>query len=62
VIAGEDKVWKPAAGRIEGGKLIVTSPEVPQPVAVRYAWAKYPEFNLGNAAGLPASPFRTDTW
>jgi hypothetical protein len=62
VIAGEDKVWKPAAGRIEGGKLIVSSPEVPNPVAARYAWAKFPEFNLENGAGLPASPFRTDRW
>jgi sialate O-acetylesterase len=40
--------------------VIVSSPEVRQPVAVRYGWARYPETNLINRAGLPASPFRTD--
>ena len=35
---------------------------VPDPVAVRYAWAANPAANLTNAAGLPASPFRTDNW
>ncbi len=62
VVAGEDKVWKPAAARIEGSKVIVSSAEVPQPVAARYAWKDNPVCNLYNAAGLPASPFRTDDW
>ena len=43
-------------------KVIVSSAEVPKPVAVRYAWQDWPECNLVNAAGLPASPFRTDEW
>ena len=43
-------------------KVIVSSPEVKQPVAVRYAWEANPTCNLYNGAGLPASPFRTDDW
>jgi sialate O-acetylesterase len=35
---------------------------VPDPAAARYAWADNPDCNLINAAGLPASPFRTDDW
>lgn len=61
-IAGEDRQWKPARAKIEGDKVIVSCPEVPRPVAVRYAWATDPECNLYNGAGLPASPFRTDDW
>jgi sialate O-acetylesterase len=60
VIAGADRQWKPAQARIEGDKVIIWSPEVPRPVAVRYAWVDNPDCNLYNAAGLPASPFRTD--
>ena len=60
VIAGADHQWKPAQARIEGNRVIVSSPDVPQPVAVRYAWADNPDCNLYTAAGLPASPFRTD--
>ncbi len=62
VIAGEDRQWKPASARIVDDKVIVSSPEVKQPVAVRYAWEADPICNLYNGAGLPASPFRTDTW
>jgi len=62
VIAGEDRQWKPAAARIDGEHVVVTSPEVPKPVAVRYAWENWPTCNLYNGAGLPASPFRTDDW
>ena len=62
-IAGADRrfVWANAA--IENGRVVVWSDLVPAPVAVRYAWADNPEgANLYNAAGLPASPFRTDDW
>lgn len=62
VIAGEDHQWKSAQARIEGDKVIVSSPDVKKPVAVRYAWATNPDCNLFNGAGLPASPFRTDDW
>ena len=47
---------------LDTSKVIVSSPEVSKPVAVRYAWQDWPECNLTNGAGLPASPFRTDTW
>jgi sialate O-acetylesterase len=39
---------------------VVSSPEVPEPEAVRYNWANNPRGNLYNKEGLPASPFRTD--
>jgi sialate O-acetylesterase len=40
----------------------VKSPDVPEPVAVRYAWSNTPDANLFNGAGLPAAPFRSDDW
>ncbi|HWL51063.1 MAG TPA: sialate O-acetylesterase [Chthoniobacteraceae bacterium] len=59
-ICGADRCFHWAQARIEGETVIVSSPEVPEPVAVRYAWADNPTCNLYNAAGLPAAPFRTD--
>ncbi|MES2595345.1 MAG: sialate O-acetylesterase [Verrucomicrobiota bacterium] len=61
-IAGADKVLRPAQARIEDKKVVISSPDVPKPVAVRYAWESGPEATLFNGAGLPASPFRTDDW
>ena len=61
-IAGEDKKFVWADAKMEGDHVIVSSAAVKSPVAVRYAWADNPECNLVNAAGLPASPFRTDKW
>ena len=61
-IAGADHQWKPAEAKIIGDKIVVTSPAVPQPLAVRYAWKDLPDPSLTNGAGLPASPFRTDNW
>ncbi|QQL45022.1 GDSL-type esterase/lipase family protein [Sulfuriroseicoccus oceanibius] len=61
-IAGRDKVWHPAAARVSNGYIEVASPEVRDPIAVRYGWANDPVCNLVNEAGLPASPFRTDDW
>ncbi len=61
-ITGADKVWHPAEARIDGDVVVVSSKDVPKPVAVRYGWAKDPECNLYNRADLPASPFRTDRW
>jgi sialate O-acetylesterase len=61
-LAGADKIFHPAQGRIEGETLLVSSPDVKDPVAVRYAWSNDPEANLFNGAGLPAAPFRSDTW
>jgi hypothetical protein len=61
-IAGADKKFHRATARIDGNTIMVSSPEVEAPVAVRYAWADSPECNLFNKEGLPASPFRTDDW
>ena len=61
VIAGADQKFVPATAQIDGHKVIVSSPAVSAPVAVRYAWMNFPaSCNLYNAAGLPAVPFRTD--
>jgi len=60
-IAGADNKFVPADARIDGDTVVVSSPTVSAPVAVRYAWDTYPaDANLFNAAGLPAAPFRTD--
>jgi len=62
-IAGADKKWFWADAVIEGNTVAVSSPEVKEPVAVRYAYQKNPDgANLYNREGLPASPFRTDNW
>jgi sialate O-acetylesterase len=61
-IAAADQQWKPAEAKIIGETVVVSSAEVAQPVAVRYAWKDWPDYSLANGAGLPASPFRTDAW
>src|SRR5690606_35960383 len=61
-IAGEDRRFVPATAVIEGETLKVSSPEVPEPVAVRYAWHNFPDARLRNGAGLPAAPFRSHEW
>jgi sialate O-acetylesterase len=62
IIAGADRIWRRADARIDGHTVIVSSPDVPEPTAVRYAWADDPEGTLRNQADLPAAPFRTDDW
>ena len=59
-IAGPDKKFVPAKAVIKGDKVLVSSPEVKSPKAVRYGWDNVPDVNLFNKDGLPASPFRTD--
>jgi sialate O-acetylesterase len=61
-VAGADRVFHPATAKIERESLLVSAPNVREPVAVRYAWRDAPEANLFNGAGLPAVPFRSDTW
>ena len=61
-IAGEDRKFHWANARISGNAVIVSSSDVAHPREVRYAWQSNPEATLFNGAGLPASPFRTDTW
>ncbi len=61
-IAGEDRKFVGADARIEGDTVVVSSDQVPHPIAVRYAWGMNPRPSIYNRADLPASPFRTDKW
>jgi sialate O-acetylesterase len=61
-IAGSDGKYVAATARIEGVTVLVSSPEVPNPQSVRYAWDYNPDANLTSAGGLPASIFRTDLY
>ena len=58
-LAGADGRYVAATARIDGATVVVSSPEVSNPRSVRYAWDYNPDANLTNAAGLPASIFRT---
>ena len=69
-VAGEDRVfhparaqhfWQPGGGYWDEA-IIVTSPEVRQPVAVRYCFRNFQLGNVKNGANLPLFPFRTDNW
>jgi sialate O-acetylesterase len=59
-VAGADGKYAEAQVKVDGATLLVSSAQVAEPVAVRYAWADDPVCNLVNQAGLPASPFRSD--
>jgi sialate O-acetylesterase len=61
-IAGTDRKWYWADARLEGNAVLVSSPSVPNPIEVRYAWQSNPAATLYNGAGLPAVPFRSDNW
>jgi sialate O-acetylesterase len=61
-ICGADRRWQWAKATIQGDKVVVTHFDIAEPVAVRYGWADYPVVNLWNKNGLPASPFRTDSF
>jgi sialate O-acetylesterase len=61
-LASDFRKFTWAHALVEGDTVVVWSDELPWPAAVRYAWADNPECNLFNKEGLPASPFRTDTW
>ena len=61
-IAGGDQKFYWATATIQGNAIVVSSPSVPNPVAVRYAWADNPDCNVYNTSGLPLVPFRTDKW
>lgn len=62
-IAGADKVFYAAKAILKNNMVIVSSENVPTPVAVRYGWADDDsEINLFNSENFPASPFRTDNW
>ncbi len=62
-LAGEDKTFHPASAVIyDNNTVLVSTPQVPEPVAVRYAWRNAPLAGLFNHEGLPAVPFRSDDW
>lgn len=61
-VAGSDKKFKWARAYIDGDKVILSSPDVDVPIAVRYSWANNPDVNLFNSEKLPACPFKTDNW
>lgn len=63
-VAGPDQQFVWADATIEGDTVVVSSPNISEPAAVRYAWAMNPSQRnlLYNREGIPASPFRTDTW
>jgi sialate O-acetylesterase len=62
-VAGSDRQFHWAEATIDGDQVLVSSALVPEPVALRYAWADNPEgADLYNREGLPGSPFRTDDW
>lgn len=61
-VAGYDHQFHWADAVVEGDSVVVSSPRVPNPIAVRYAWADNPVAGLRNDLGLPAAPFRTDDW
>lgn len=61
-LAGEDQQFYPADVSIDGERIVVSSPKVKKPVAVRYAFTNYAVTNLQNGAGWPVIPFRTDSW
>ncbi|MBS1661864.1 MAG: sialate O-acetylesterase, partial [Bacteroidetes bacterium] len=61
-VAGEDRVFYPATGKVKGDKMVVSAKEVKKPVAVRYQFSNSGIGNLFGKQGLPVAPFRTDSW
>lgn len=61
-VAGADRVFHWATATVDGDTITISSPDVPNPIAARYAWQANPLANLYNGAGLPMVPFRTDQW
>ncbi len=61
-IADRRREFRPATARIEDNRVVVSSDDLAEPVAVRFAWSESAHPNLINGAGLPAVPFRTDDW
>ena len=56
-VAGRDGKFSPATAKIDGETIVASSPDVPEPIQVRYGWANSPQCNLFNGEALPASPF-----
>jgi sialate O-acetylesterase len=60
-VAGADGLFYPAVAAIQGDTVVLSSPKVPEPETVHFAWDEAAMPNLMNKAGLPAVPFRTDS-
>lgn len=59
-IQAKDGTWHWADGRIDGSELVVSSKDVAEPIAVRYAYTQHPKGNLlYNTDGQPVGPFST---
>jgi len=61
-IAGVDRIFHPAKAYVNGGKVVVSSDNAPNPIAVRYGFRNYVKGNLKDDSGLAISSFRTDNW
>ena len=61
-VAGSNKVYRPAKALISGGAIVVSSPDVKEPVAVRYAFKDFVIGDLFSVEGFPVSSFRSDDW
>jgi sialate O-acetylesterase len=61
-LAGTDRVFKPATAVLDGSSVRLSAVGVAAPVAIRYAWRNNPPVSVYDDTGLPAAPFRTDTW
>jgi len=62
LIAGENREFTTAEAHLDGDEVVVSSPKISSPIAVRYAWSANPSLSLTNDPGIPAYPFRTDDW
>jgi sialate O-acetylesterase len=60
-VAGADGAFVPADAKIDGNDVVVSSPKVEKPVALRFAWDESAQPNLANKEGLPAVAFRIPT-
>jgi len=61
-VAGVDKMFVPAEAKLEKDKIILSSKQVPNPVAVRFSFSNTAMSNVFSKEGLPLTPFRTDDW
>jgi len=59
-VSGSDGKWAAATATVDGETIVASSPDVPNPVVIRYGWASNPQCNLFNSDGLPASPFSSE--
>jgi sialate O-acetylesterase len=62
LIAGSDRQFLPAEVKIEKDRIVVSSKQISNPVAVRFSFSNTGMSNLFNKEGLPLTPFRTDNW